>query len=373
MRLVGLCSVVVLLSCFPSTNGTDAFAAAATPPAAKPKKPKQKAPALARPTGPAGNVDPANASYGGSKIDTITETRNELGQTIYSIVASHFDVSPPLREMAAAALPGSQSFSQRREEIEPPANPPLPPSRILRSDLPDPVVQVVPSSDHPRERRDTRGTHDGLQFLWRRHRRCDSFRQQRICWGRSVRRDGQLAYQIWSLNRATHAATSVLGPSNINTIWSGFGGACEVHNNGDPIVIYDKTARRWLIAQLTGGSAPFYECVALSTSQDATGSYARYAFLVPNALFGDYPKYGAWPPSAYFMSGMAYPPFQAMFAALDRTKMLAADPDRHVAGDLRSQRGRSLGRGSRRVSPYLPPQRRAFSFPFTRTASTSIG
>jgi hypothetical protein len=43
----------------------------------------------------------ARRSYGGAKI--IKEYTNELGQKVHWIGASHFDISPPLREMAAAA------------------------------------------------------------------------------------------------------------------------------------------------------------------------------------------------------------------------------------------------------------------------------
>src|SRR5919106_186517 len=31
----------------------------------------------------------------------------------------------------------------------------------------------------------------------------------------------------------------LVGPTPINALWSGFGGACETQNNGDPIVRYD--------------------------------------------------------------------------------------------------------------------------------------
>jgi hypothetical protein len=65
-------------------------------------------------------------------------------------------------------------------------------------------------------------------------------------------------YQVWSLDRTTMAATSVLGPSAINTLWAGFGGLCE-EDCGDPVVIFDKTARRWLFSKLTEGD---FLCVA---------------------------------------------------------------------------------------------------------------
>src|SRR5204863_3925569 len=121
--------------------------------------------------------------------------------------------------------------------------------------------------------------------------------------------------------------TSILGPSNINTLWTTFGGACANFNSGDPIVLYDKVADRWLISQFTStaSSGVFYQCVAVSTTANATGTYARWAFAVPNGFFGDYPHFGVWS-DAYYMMAHAFSGqnFQAgIFAAMDRPKMLA--------------------------------------------------
>ena len=55
-------------------------------------------------------------------------------------------------------------------------------------------------------------------------------------------------YQVF--NKTTGA--SVLGPVAISTIWTGFGGVCEINGDGDPIVLYDQIANRWLISQFAG-------------------------------------------------------------------------------------------------------------------------
>src|SRR6266436_7223942 len=39
----------------------------------------------------------------------------------------------------------------------------------------------------------------------------------------------------------------VYGPVPTNTLFKGFGGACEARNNGDAVVRYDQLADRWLI------------------------------------------------------------------------------------------------------------------------------
>ena len=50
-------------------------------------------------------------------------------------------------------------------------------------------------------------------------------------------------YQVF--NKTTGA--SLLGPSGIQTIWRGFGGVCENNGSGDPVVLYDQLANRWII------------------------------------------------------------------------------------------------------------------------------
>jgi hypothetical protein len=125
-------------------------------------------------------------------------------------------------------------------------------------------------------------------------------------------------------DKATGAA--VYGPVATNTLWSGFGGQCETNNDGDGIVLYDKAANRWVITQfaVSGGTGNYYQCVAVSTTSDATGSYHRYAFSMPN--FNDYPKMGVWP-DAYYMSFNMFTSTTGSFVggracALDRASML---------------------------------------------------
>jgi len=87
----------------------------------------------------------------------------------------------------------------------------------------------------------------------------------------------------------------IAGPFLGTNFWSGFGGPCEANNDGDPIIQWDKVNHRWLAAQnvfnsATGLNPPYYTCVAVSQTADATGSYFRYQFPQPG--FPDYPKWG---------------------------------------------------------------------------------
>lgn len=102
-------------------------------------------------------------------------------------------------------------------------------------------------------------------------------------------------------NKTTGA--SVLGPIAISSVWSGFGGACEVGGAGDPVVLFDQLANRWLISQFASvnGNAPITDqCIAISTTSDATGTWARYGFHLGSNFF-DYPHLGVWP-DGYYMS-----------------------------------------------------------------------
>ncbi len=129
---------------------------------------------------------------------------------------------------------------------------------------------------------------------------------------------------------------SVLGPESIESLWSGFGGPCETSGAGDPVVAYDQLANRWVISELAVAAPTFvpnYECVAVSTTSDATGSYNRYAFNL-GATFGqnfyDYPKLGVWP-DGYYLSYNIFNSTGNTFLgpqpfALDRSAMLAGNP-----------------------------------------------
>jgi hypothetical protein len=57
-----------------------------------------------------------------------------------------------------------------------------------------------------------------------------------------------LSFEIWDV---TSTPTRVLGPLAGNTLWQGFGGACEQTNNGDVITLYDSLAQRWLMSQFS--------------------------------------------------------------------------------------------------------------------------
>ncbi|HEV2202754.1 MAG TPA: hypothetical protein VGR73_23290 [Bryobacteraceae bacterium] len=126
----------------------------------------------------------------------------------------------------------------------------------------------------------------------------------------------------------------LLGPVAGNSLWSGFGGGCQTNNDGDPIVQYDKAANRWIFTQFSVKTKPYLQCVAVSTTSDATGAYNRYAFSQPN--FPDYPKLGVWPDAYYvsfnMFSGNSFLGGRA--CAFDSAAMRAGNPATQVCFQL---------------------------------------
>lgn len=116
------------------------------------------------------------------------------------------------------------------------------------------------------------------------------------------------------------SGNTLLAPTRIHNIWSGFGGQCGTQDGGDPIVLWDKMTQRWLVEQLEYFTTNEV-CVAVSTTSDATGSYNRYSFPFGNSL-PDYPKIGVWP-DAYYLSVNSFGIGSGEPCAMDRTAMLA--------------------------------------------------
>jgi hypothetical protein len=123
----------------------------------------------------------------------------------------------------------------------------------------------------------------------------------------------------------------------INTLWSAVGGECAAHNDGDPVVVYDQFANRWLLSEfvaLPAAGEDYGECVAISTTSDATGTYNLYFFDWGANTFLDYPHIGVWP-DGYYLSANEFPTGQetssgAAAIVLERSKMLAGQPARYV-------------------------------------------
>src|SRR5437763_8780762 len=149
------------------------------------------------------------------------------------------------------------------------------------------------------------------------------------------------------------------GPAAGNTLFQSLGGACAVHNDGDPVVSYDILAGRWVISQFAVAVSDTdysHQCVAVSTTSDATGDYYLYDFVTDPVSFVDYPHTGVWP-DGYYMSahvfsvvptdaspvGLPVAPPNAFITGriyvFERDKMINGLPARMQSVDLAQQYG----------------------------------
>ena len=134
-----------------------------------------------------------------------------------------------------------------------------------------------------------------------------------------------LAYTICQKTSPYTCSSAIPG----NSLWSNLGGICAANNDGDIIAQWDNIHHRWLLAQnvFTG---TYGICVAVSTSNDATGTYYLYEFPVVNNGFPDYPKWGIWTVNygqtwnnfGPGLSGFVGP----VFCAYNNAKLLVGDP-----------------------------------------------
>ncbi len=121
--------------------------------------------------------------------------------------------------------------------------------------------------------------------------------------------------------------TSLEGPTGLGQLWSNNDGdmndVCE-GNAGDPVVLYDNLADRWMISQFAR-FAPFQNimCLAVSQTADPRLSQGYFAYTFDMGAFPDYLKIGAWTDGYYFSANGAG---SAMVAVFDRANMLNGNP-----------------------------------------------
>jgi hypothetical protein len=177
--------------------------------------------------------------------------------------------------------------------------------------------------------------------------------------------------------------TVLYGAVTTNSVWAGFGGACEARNSGDAVVRYDQLAGRWLIvmpifSRIGPGEFPekpglahgeivgpgqlaksgeksspgpavafsahpsqpshperrqralepkegvWAMCYAVSTGPDPLGTYFRYAF--ERTLFPDYPRPAVWTDGYYVPTSTGDEVIQKHVCIADRAKMLSGQP-----------------------------------------------
>src|SRR6266540_1009556 len=135
------------------------------------------------------------------------------------------------------------------------------------------------------------------------------------------------------------SGTMQLGPVPLGALWDGFAIPDCTDLSGDPVVLYDQLSDRWVLSQFTTSglddpTLPFWNCVAISTTGDPTGTYYRYAFETGHLnFFPDYPKYGVWT-DTYVITTREFGPtveYGIGVYGLEKNNMINGQPARAVS------------------------------------------
>lgn len=146
---------------------------------------------------------------------------------------------------------------------------------------------------------------------------------------------GATQYMQWTNARyavfSKSSGAPIAGPTQVTHLWSSLGGECAASVAGDGIINYDKQAQRWVVTHHTSSGTPYLQCVAVSTTSDATGSYYLYAFSLTQQ-YPDYPQLGVWQDAYYLTTNLlnannGFSNIAAQVCALDRTNMLIGNPN----------------------------------------------
>ena len=113
--------------------------------------------------------------------------------------------------------------------------------------------------------------------------------------------------QIGIYNKSGTSLLPAPGFINGNQLWQGLpdGSLCKATNRGDPIVQFDKHAKRWVFSQFAFDSdfTQNAQCIAVSLTDNPMGAYALYQYNF-GALLPDYGKLGVWPDAYYITYNM---------------------------------------------------------------------
>ncbi len=136
---------------------------------------------------------------------------------------------------------------------------------------------------------------------------------------------------------------ALLAKFSEDSLWrdANSGTPCDHQSHGDPVVIYDQFADRWIISNFAfgfnsnGPANPIYQCFAVSKSGDpVSGGWRLYAMQTdtgaagqpPQNTLSDYPKLGNWNDGCLYMTAneFAFPGGKylgTMFASINKSDM----------------------------------------------------
>ena len=104
------------------------------------------------------------------------------------------------------------------------------------------------------------------------------------------------------------------GPTTLDLLFASLPGPCT-NGSGDPIVLYDQPADRWIIGQI---AQPASACIAVSQGPSPLGPFYVYEFNLGG--FPDYWKISVWPDAYYVSANLGG---YVLASALERARMLS--------------------------------------------------
>ena len=224
---------------------------------------------------------------------------NSKGQTIKVYSPTSFNISKPLRELAKEASLKPKNYNERRE-IE---------NHFRKREVVNP--NALPNGEDP-IRQLNQGERSPMAPI---------VNFEGLEGGTGIPLDPSGAassdYYVQAINCEYKVfdknGNGVTAIADLSSLWTGSS------DDGDPIVLYDKHADRWFISQFQS-EPPYKLLVAVSQTNDPTGSYYTYEFSFND--LPDYPKYSIWWDGYYF----AVNDFDdGTCGVLDRNKMLNGD------------------------------------------------
>ncbi len=152
-----------------------------------------------------------------------------------------------------------------------------------------------------------------------------------------------LALQMWDVTNPAAPVALLGSPIPGNLIWSSNpGSVCANNNDGDPIVLFDSIAHRWVLTQFALPNldyGPYYECIAVSKTANPAGEYFLYEFPVSATKMNDYPKFGVWP-DGYYMTANQFVGAATWGGvgvwSFNRSQMLLGQPASYIYTDMYS-------------------------------------
>ena len=122
--------------------------------------------------------------------------------------------------------------------------------------------------------------------------------------------------------------TLLAGPTNMNLLFGSVTGA--TNNDGDPLILYDEQANRWVAVEFSVSGTNDYMLIAVSTTNDPTGTWYQYSFDVVD--MPDYEKMAVWR-DGYYMGTNTQPTTGNDIYVFERDQMLVGGVARMVAFD----------------------------------------